>query len=232
MSKHEIARQGGAAEIADFVERMRRLPAAGTRSGQGRLMFALDATASRERTWDLACQVQNEMFVEAGRHGGLAVQLLFYRGFAECKASPWLHEGQDLVRLMRAVRCVAGKTQIHRVLRHAIGQARSQPVQALVFVGDCMEEDTDALGQLAGELGLLGTRMFLFHEGQNAAAERCFRQLAGLTRGAYCRFASGAAAELAALLAGVAAYAAGGAAAVAALPPRTEAVRLLQQQLR
>jgi hypothetical protein len=231
MSRSEITR-GDHAEVQAFVERMRRLPASTARDGVGRLIFALDATASREPTWDMATHVQNEMFVEAGRLGGLAVQLVFYRGFGECRASAWVRDGQELVRLMRAVRCVAGKTQIHRVLRHAAKEAAKKPVQALVFVGDCMEEDVDALGHLAGELGLLGVRAFMFHEGRDPVAERAFRHVAELTRGAYCRFASGSAHELRALLGGVAAYAAGGNAAVKALARRSGAVALLERQLR
>jgi hypothetical protein len=231
MSRSEITR-GDSAEVQAFVERMRRLPASGARDGVGRLIFALDATASREPTWDMATHVQNEMFVEAGRLGGLAVQLVFYRGFGECRASAWVRDGQELVRLMRAVRCVAGKTQIHRVLRHAAKEAGKKPVQALVFVGDCMEEDVDALGHLAGELGLLGVRAFMFHEGRDPVAERAFRHVAEITRGAYCRFASGSAHELRALLGGVAAYAAGGNAAVKALAQRSGAVALLERQLR
>jgi hypothetical protein len=143
-----------------------------------------------------------------------------------------VRDGVALVRLMGGVRCVAGKTQLHRVLRHAANEARRHPVQALVFVGDCLEEDVDELGALAGELGLLGVRAFMFHEGRNPVAERGFRHVATLTRGAYCRFTPGAAAELKALLGGVAAYAAGGRAAVAALAHRSSAVRLLEGQLR
>ncbi|MEK0085806.1 VWA domain-containing protein [Benzoatithermus flavus] len=220
-------------DIASFLEEMRRLPAASKAGTRGRLIFALDATASREPTWDLASHVQNEMFLEAGHLGGLEVQLVFYRGFGECKASAWVRDGQELVRLMRGVRCVAGKTQIGRVLRHAVNETRKKSVQALVFVGDCMEEDVDALGELAGELGLLGVRAFMFHEGDDPSAARAFRHIATLTRGAYCRFASGSAQELKALLAGVAAYAAGGTAAVAVLARRSGGVvRLLEHQLR
>ncbi len=232
MSKSEIAPAGAANEVDAFVERLRRLPASPAGEGVGRLIFALDATASREPTWDLASHVQNEMFLEAGRLGGLAVQLVFYRGFGECKAGPWVRDAAALVRLMGRVRCLAGKTQLHRVLRHAAAEARRQPVRALVFVGDCLEEDIDSLGGLAGELGLLGVRAFMFHEGRDPVAERGFRHLAALTRGAYCRFSPGAAGELKALLGGVAAFAAGGRPAVAALAQRSGAVRLLERQLR
>lgn len=231
MSKQDIVR-GASAEVDAFVERMKTLPASPGRDGVGRLIFALDATASREPAWDMASHVQNEMFLETAKLGGLAVQLVFYRGFGECKSSAWVQDGHELVRLMRQVRCVAGKTQIHRVLRHAANEARKKPVQALVFVGDCLEEDIDSLGDLAGELGLLGVRAFLFHEGRDPVAERGFRHLAELTRGAYCRFTPGSAAELRALLGGVAAYAAGGRAAVRALASRSGPVRLLEQQLR
>jgi hypothetical protein len=232
MTSKDVTRRD-ADEVAAFVERMRQLPQNPLRGPVGRLIFALDATASREPTWDIASHVQNEMFLEAARLGGLEVQLVFYRGFGECKSSGWVREGQELVRLMQKVRCVAGKTQIHRVLRHAIAEAKRRPVQALVFVGDCMEEDVDELGQLAGELGLLGVRAFMFHEGHDPAAERAFRHITQLTRGAYCRFASGSAQELRALLGGVAAYAAGGKAAVAALARRSGgAVKLLEHQLR
>ena len=197
------------------------------------MIFALDATASRQATWDLASQVQGEMFLEAGRVGGLEVQLAFYRGFGECKSSGWVRDTAELVRLMRAVRCVAGKTQIARILQHALNEARRRPVQALVFVGDCMEEDVDELGRLAGELGLLGVRAFMFHEGRDARAEHAFQQIAHLTRGACFPFSAASAADLRALLGGVAAWAAGGRAALTALASRSGGVvKRLEHQLR
>lgn len=223
---------GASGEVAGFVEQLRNLPGP-ARGGAGRLIFALDATASRQATWDLASQVQGEMFLEAGRVGGLEVQLAFYRGFGECKSSAWVRDTAELVRLMRAVRCVAGKTQIARILQHALNEARRRPVQALVFVGDCMEEDVDELGRLAGELGLLGVRAFMFHEGRDARAEHAFQQIAHLTRGACFPFSAASAADLRALLGGVAAWAAGGRAALTALASRSGGlVKRLEHQLR
>jgi hypothetical protein len=224
---------GPTAEVAAFVEQLRRLPSETRAGATGRLVFALDATASRQPTWDLATHVQSEMFLEAGRVGGLEVQLVFYRGFGECRSSAWVRDAAELVRLMRAVRCVAGKTQIARVLRHAAQEARRKPVQALVFVGDCMEEDVDELGRLAGELGLLGVRAFMFHEGGDARAHYAFQQVAQLTRGACFPFSSGSPADLRALLGGVAAWAAGGAAALKALADRSGGlVKRLEHRLR
>ena len=97
---------------------------------------------------------------------------------------------------------------------------RAQKVQALVFVGDAMEEKIDDLCAAAGELGLLGVPAFMFQEGDDAVAEQAFREIARLSRGAYCRFDPGAAHELAELLRAVAAYAAGGMKALADLSAR------------
>jgi hypothetical protein len=128
------------AEVADFLDKLKRAPAAHTGGGRGRLIFALDATASREPTWDRACRIQGEMFEATAALGGLEIQLVYYRGFSECKASRWMTTAADLHRIMRSVFCVGGETQIERVLLHAIGETRRRKVNALVFVGDAMEE--------------------------------------------------------------------------------------------
>lgn len=192
-----------------FVEQVGRLPArpSGTR---GRLLFAMDATASREPTWDHACSIQGEMFVAADALGGLEVRLGFYRGFDEFKVSRWTSDGRELARLMGAVRCLAGRTQIGRLLRYAGEQRRESRIDALVFVGDCCEEDVDQVGHEAGQLGLLGLPVFLFQEGNDRTASRLFPQIARLTRGAHCKFDCNSPDELKRLLGAVAAYAAGG----------------------
>src|SRR5690606_13667619 len=89
-----------------------------------------------------------------------------------------------------------------------------------VFVGDAMEEPIDDLCAAAGELGLLGVPVFMFQEDAEPVAERAFREIARLSRGAYCRFAPGAAHELAELLRAAAAYAAGGLNALSDLSAR------------
>ena len=111
---------------------------------------------------------------------------------------------------MTRVSCVAGQTQIGRVLQHALDETRKKKVHALVFVGDCMEEDPDPLARLAGELGLLAVPVFFFHEGTDPVAEKSFRHMARLSGGAYCRFDARSASQLRDLLSAVAVYAAGG----------------------
>jgi len=192
-----------------FLREIKRLPArrAGTR---GRLLFAMDATASREPTWDHACTIQGEMFVAADTLGGLDVRLAFYRGFDEFKVSRWTSDGRELARLMSSVRCLAGRTQIARMLRYAGEQRRESRIDAVVFVGDCCEEDVDQVGHEAGQLGLLGLPVFVFQEGSDRIASRLFPQIAKLTRGAYSKFDRNSPDQLRRLLGAVAAYAAGG----------------------
>ncbi len=208
--KDKLPAKSGQADVDAFLAKVASTPivkAAGTR---GRLVFAMDATASREPTWDRACHIQSEMFLATDTLGGLDVQLCYYRGFREFDATRWLSTSADLLAHMSEVRCAGGMTQIERVLEHALAETRRQKVDALVFVGDCMEEDIDRLCHLAGELGILGVPTFCFHEGNDAAAERTFREVARLSGGAYCSFDASSAQQLRELLSAVAVYAAGG----------------------
>ncbi len=181
---------------------------------KGRLLFALDATASRQPTWDQACDIQSEMFTATDGQGGLAVQLAYFRGMEEFRTTPWVVNSRALVDHMAGVRCARGATQIVRVLRHAVGEAKRVKVNAVVYVGDSLEEDADSLKALAGELGLLGVPVFVFQEGDDPVAAETFRQIARLSRGAYLSFDPSSPRLLRDLLAAVAIYAIGGAAAL------------------
>ena len=59
---------------------------------KGRLVFALDATMSRQPTWDMACALQADMFREAASLGSLDIRLVYYRGFNECRATGWISD--------------------------------------------------------------------------------------------------------------------------------------------
>lgn len=219
------------ADISAFLEKARDLDPP-VEAG-GRLVFALDATMSRQPTWDQACHIQAEMFQEAGRIGGLKIKLVFFRGFGECKSSRWFENGSELAAAMSRISCQGGRTQIRKVLNAALAAAGKEKISALVYVGDCMEEDVDLLCERAGELGLLGVPMFLFQEGRDSVAERAFREMARLTKGAYCPFDTGSARQLAELLKAVAVYASGGRKALTALEKQGGAgARLLLAQLK
>jgi hypothetical protein len=196
-------------EVADFIAKMKAMqPAAG--AGRGRLLFAMDATMSRAPTWDMALALQSEMFRAVKEIGTLEVQLMYFRGAGEARASRWVSDADALAGLMRQVACHGGFTQIGKVLTQARRESEKARIAALVYVGDAVEEPIDELAGRAGELALLGVPAFLFQEGDDANATRAFREIARLTKGAHCRFGPGSAAELRELLTAVAVYAAGG----------------------
>jgi hypothetical protein len=230
MPNDQVTNRGESApaksQLDAFLEEVKQL-ASGGQGGRGRLIFALDATASRQLTWDTACKLQAEMFHEAGA-SGLDLQLVYYRGLGECRASRWLSDSAQAVNTMSKIMCRSGHTQIGRILDHAAKETKLLPVSALIFVGDAFEEEQDTIIPAAHELGRLGVRAFMFQEGDDREVERVFREIACLTRGAYCRFDPGAARQLAELLRAVAAFVTGGTAALAA---RTDvgAIKLLGQ---
>jgi hypothetical protein len=178
----------------------------------------------------MALALQADMFQAVKSIGGLDVQLVYFRGAGECRASRWVSDPDALAALMTHVTCAGGYTQIRKVLTHALKEAAAKPISALVYVGDCMEEDVDDLCGRAGELALIGVPVFLFQEGDDARAEKTFREIARLTKGAWCRFDAGSAAQLKELLAAVAVYAAGGRKALQALSG--QGARMLLQQLK
>ncbi|MFT6328203.1 MAG: hypothetical protein ACJAYN_000122 [Bermanella sp.] len=223
-------KKSNAQDIQAFIGKVKNAPLV-TGVGKGRLIFAMDATASREHCWDMASQQHAAMFAEADKVSALSVQLCYYRGMGEFKALPWTRGADEIKQALLSVRCLAGQTQIAKVLSHALSETRTSKVNALVFVGDCIEEDPDLLGTLAGKLGILNLPLFIFQEGNNPQVGNIFSQLATLSGGAYCQFDQGSAKQLGQLLAAVAVYAAGGKPALKSnlLSMDASVQRLLQQ---
>ncbi|KJC44242.1 hypothetical protein UB31_22085 [Bradyrhizobium sp. LTSP849] len=215
-------------DVAAFVAKARALSPHAP-GAKGRLIFALDATMSRQPTWDMACALQADMFREAAVLGSLDIRLVYYRGYDECRASGWISDSGRLATLMSKIDCRGGDTQIGKVLTEARREAVASGVRAVVFVGDAMEEKVDELCAKAGELGMLKVPVFLFQEGDDAVAEQAFREIARLTGGAWCRFDPGAAAQLRDLLRAAAAYAAGGREALKLSKATSGAAKLIGQ---
>jgi hypothetical protein len=201
-------------DVSAFLERVRGMPVPSKANGRGKLIFVMDATMSRQATWDRALSIQSEMFAETSRIGGLDVQLVYFRGFDECRASKWVSEPKALAKLMTTVECRGGNTQISRALSHIKKEASATKVNAVVYVGDAMEENIDALCQSAGEIGMLGAPIFAFQEGDDRNAARAFKEMAKLSSGAYFKLNEQSASMLGELLSAVAVYAAGGKAAL------------------
>jgi hypothetical protein len=200
--------------LAAFLERVN--PA------RGRVILAVDATASRQPTWDASVQLQAEMF--AAVPAGLDVQLVYYRG-NECVASQWFSNTTMLAAAMRKVVCQAGPTQLAKVLRHAQTENQRDKVGALIVVSDACEENPDNLYLRAVDLHV---PIFLFQEGVDPTVAAIYDRLAKITDGAFSQFNQGAAQHLADLLRAVAAFASGGVKALMAQDSKA-AVQLLTQ---
>ncbi len=221
-----VQQRSSSKEILSFIK------AAGETglSRDGRLIFSLDATMSRQPTWNRAMTIQSSMFDAVGKAGGLSVQLVYFRGLNECCASKWVINASALRDLMLGIECRGGYTQIAKVLKHASRETAAAPVSAMVYIGDAIEESIDLLCQRAGELGLKGMRCFFFQEGHDVVAEDGFREMARLTGGAYFRLGPDSARELSELLGAVAVYARGGLKALS--ESGSTKARLLLEQMR
>ena len=217
-------------EVAAFLDQVAKMPA---QSGDARLVFALDATASRQPTWDIATELQADMFKTAGSLGGLSLQLCYFRGLGEFFSSDWHSSGKELLPIMTGIQCQAGATQLAKVLRHALKENEKRRIKGLVFIGDAMEENLDLLAQTAGKLGLLNVPLFMFQERGDPATRAAFMELCRLSGGAYSQFDAASAAQLRELLQAVAIYAAGGIKALSNYSKRSDQnVKLLTQQLK
>ena len=217
-------------EINAFLSKVAAIPKT---TGEARLIFALDATASREVTWDIASQLQADMFLSAQSLGGLNLQLCFFRGFADFFSSDWRNNAKEIMDIMSQIRCQAGATQIERVLTHAIKEHETQKIKCVVYVGDAMEENIDILAGLAGRLGLLNVPVFMFQERGDVITKKAFLELSRLSGGAYSQFDQTSVEELKELLRAVAVYAAGGFKALQKFSQNsTKEVKLIERQLK
>jgi hypothetical protein len=193
-----------------------------------RVVFAIDATGSRQAAWDTAARLTAKMFDSAASIGNLDMQLVYYRGVSECVASRWFSDARSLRTVMSGVFCRAGETQIERVLLHAGKENRRQKVDALVLVSDACEENPAALYAAARQLGAVP--VFALQEGDSTHVAGIYREIARLTGGAVAQFDAGAAERLADLLRAVAAFAVGGVKALAG--QQSEAARKLLVQIK
>lgn len=209
MSKDQLT-PSNSLSVQDFLKKSEQIVPVEKKENTGRLLFAMDATASREHAWDMACQIQAEMFMSTQEIGALEISLCYYRGYGEFHSLDWTSNAELLRDQMLKVRCLAGHTQIKRTLEHAINTCVKQKIKAVVLVSDSFEESIDQVGQVAGKLGMLNVPVFVFHEGHDTAAKNAFQHIAQLTNGAYCPFDQNSVAQLKELLCAVAAFAVGG----------------------
>ena len=180
-------------------------------------VFALDATASREPSWDRACG-SSEMFEATAASEGWKSSSSSIAGSRNEGEPLDEHRRRFAPRHALGV-CVGGETQIERVLAaHPRNQEPS--VRALVFVGDAMEKNIDRLCHLAGELGN-GVPIFCFRKATPERRQRPSTDGAAV-RGERPAGSMASADRLKGPLGAVAVYAAGGYRALTAYGERAE----------
>ena len=216
---------GHTQRVSDFLSKVK--------PSRGRIAFIIDATGSREHTWDAATQLQGEMFSEAANLGGLEMQVTYFGGLDNVASSGWTSDPREHQHFMGRVRCATGHTKYARALAHVRDEHRRQPINAVILIGDMLEEESRTLYDAAGGLGV---PCFCFQEGndfshrETLALREAFTEMARLTKGAYCAFDFNSIAQLRDLLRAVAAFAVGGLTALADL--RTDSARKLLGQLK
>ena len=102
-----------------------------------RLLFAMDATASREAYWNDAKEITGAMFEAVP--GELDVALAYYSGGRRQETTAFSSDARAFLDKVQAVRCSAGRTAVNDTLDKATQIPR---LKALIYTGDCFEEDS------------------------------------------------------------------------------------------
>lgn len=178
---------------------------------RGNLIVALDATASRQGTWDQATHLTSQMFKAVAATGALSMQVGYFRGDSTCAFSAWKDDPLTLMHTMQKIVCAGGLTQIRKVLEHAAKENAKQKVSAMIYIGDHVEEHGgDTRDMIAGLAHKLTMPVFVFQEGDEEFAGEVFKDIARITNGKYFKFAPESLPQLADVLATIAKFAVGG----------------------
>jgi hypothetical protein len=134
-----------AKQVADFLKKQRP---------QGRIAFVIDATGSRVPTWELACQLQSEMLSETAKLGSVELLVIYFRGMDEVGASNWTRDACELQHFMGRIHCEGGYTKYRRAFERVRQEHQRQPINAVVAIGDMLEEEPHTLYDAVVGLGV------------------------------------------------------------------------------
>src|SRR5580658_5305311 len=173
-----------------------------------RLVFAVDATASREPAWKAARQVTDAL-VKA-LPGELDVALAVHGGSRVHTFTAFTNDAATLRDRAAGVSCEAGLTRLLPILSASLKQPS---VRVIVYIGDVFEENLSHGRNLADSLGQRGTKLIVLHDTADPSARRdaeLFWDLAKRTGGCVLPFDASAPGRLRDILSAVAVYAVGG----------------------
>jgi hypothetical protein len=173
-----------------------------------RLVFAVDATASREPAWAAARQVTDAL-VKA-LPGELDVALAVHGGSRVHTFTAFTSDARTLRDLAAGVDCHAGMTRLLPILAASL---KRQAVRVVIYIGDVFEESLPQGRQLADQMGAQGIKLIVLHDTADRSARRdaeVFWDLAKRTGGCVLPFDATASGRLRDILSAVAVYAVGG----------------------
>lgn len=198
-----------------------------------RLLFAMDATASREACWNVAKEITGAMFEAVP--GELDVALAYHSGGLLQQMTEFSSQAKAFLDKVQSVRCSAGSTALNQILDKA---TQTIGLKAFIYIGDCFEENPTLAVELAEQLKLKGVRCFIFHDVSSQlqgydtkAARKVFEQIAKITGGALLPFDEKSPALVRELLAAISIYATGGIKALEQTTKLLPAARLLLEQM-
>lgn len=185
-------------------------PLAGSRAApvveqRPRLVFGVDATASRQPAWESAQRITDRMFdaipgaldVALAVHGGSRVHT-----FTQFSSDVGLFRGKAA-----AVRCMAGETKLCDLMERAL---ESGGVRVMSYIGDAFEESREMALALADRFRARGIRLVILADQPSPATLEFFQQLVARAGGAVLDFRAEQLDVMGEVLEGVAALAVGG----------------------
>ncbi len=173
-----------------------------------RLIFAVDATASREPAWTAARQV-TDVLVKA-LPGALDVALAVHGGSRVHTFTAFTSDANTLRDRAAGVSCVAGTTRLLPILSASL---KHPSVRVVIYIGDVFEENLQRGRHIADAMGAQNTKLIVLHDTADPAARRdaeVFWDLAKRTGGCVLPFDAAASGRLRDILSAVAVYAVGG----------------------
>lgn len=173
---------------------------------RARLLFAFDATASREWAWEGSKKVTDALFEVLP--GKLDVALAVHGGSRVHTYTRYFTEAGRLRDRAARIRCETGETRLLDILARVTQETPAAEV--VVYIGDAFEESKPKASRLADRLKAQGTRVIILQDGCDGETADVFANIAARSGGALLPFDLSSLERLRELLGAVAVLAVGG----------------------
>jgi hypothetical protein len=198
---------------------------------RAKLVFAFDATASRDSAWRTSTALTDALL--AALPGQLDVALAVHGGGKLHTFTRFERDASKLRERAAGVRCEAGRSCLLDILVRAL---EVDGVGTVLYVGDVFEESHRRARKLAASLAARQIRLIILHDAPHPSQDDdgadIFAEMTSLTGGCVLPFDASALPRLRDLLSAVAVLAVGGTPLLAAKQETMPAARLLLEHLK